>query len=71
MDKYDARYNGKYPLMRVPVEVADALRALSEETGTPICDLIGQLVGYALRHIRKRPKAIIYEVYFDEGEKNG
>ena len=65
MDKYDARYNGKYPMMRVPTETADALRALSAETNTPICDLIGQLVDYGMRHIKKRPKAVIYEIYFD------
>lgn len=66
-DVYDARTNAKYPMMRVPTETGDALRALSAETGETITDLVGQLVGYALRHIKKRPKAVIYEIYFDEG----
>ena len=64
---YDARTNAKYPMMRVPAETADALRALSAETGAPITDLIGQLVDYAMQHVKKRPKAVIYEIYFDEG----
>ena len=70
-DKYDARYNAKYPMMRVPVETTDALRALSAETGETMTDLIGQLVDYALHHIKKRPKAIVYEIYFDEGGGHG
>ena len=52
-------------MMRVPVETAAALRALSAETNEPICDLIGQMVEYALQHVKKRPKAVIYEIYFD------
>lgn len=67
MSIHDVRYDKKYPMMRVPTEAADALRALSAETGTPICDLIGQLVEYALQHVKKRPKAVIYEIYFDDG----
>lgn len=69
MGQNDARYNGKYPMMRVPTETADALRALSAETNVPICDLIGQLVGYAMQHVKKRPKAVIYEIYFNEGRE--
>ena len=66
-DIYDARRNAKYPMMRVPIEVADALRRLSAETSTPATDLMGQLMNYALGHMKKRPKAIVYEIYFDEG----
>jgi hypothetical protein len=37
--------NGKYPMCACRLRRLNALRVLSEETGTPICDQIGQFGG--------------------------
>lgn len=64
-------YRENTKTVRVPLEAAAALEHLAAETRVAAGVLLGKMIEYSITKVKKRPKEVIYEIYFDDEEGGG